>query len=242
MHTMYVPMTTVLYKVCFCGWSVDNKYCNVLVHQPKALRTLDMYEFVTLTSKTRNLAPATRRDHYIFPRKLTDFHRRCIDMWLRHNSELTSQVLVDKLFRVFEVRVTNSYMSKVRKAWVGAQGHYSIYCQRHPSEFTPSLKHLLAKTYIVCMFRLHFISWKKIQIWSSLVEKKASHQQPSRHNSELTSQVLVDKLFRVFEVRVSNSYMSNVRKALGWCTRTLQYLLSTRLYCYIVSQAWRLTL
>ena len=25
--------------------------------------------------------------------------------------------------------MTNSYLSKVRKAWVGAQGHYSIYCQ-----------------------------------------------------------------------------------------------------------------
>jgi hypothetical protein len=44
-------MTTVLYKICFCDWSV---YCNVLVYQPKALRTLDMYEVVTLTSKTRN--------------------------------------------------------------------------------------------------------------------------------------------------------------------------------------------
>jgi hypothetical protein len=30
------------------------QYCNVLVYQPKALRTLDMYEVVTLTSKTRN--------------------------------------------------------------------------------------------------------------------------------------------------------------------------------------------
>ena len=43
-----------------------------------------------------------------------------------------------------------------------------------------------------------------------------------RHNSELTSPALVNRLFRVFDVRVT-SYMSKVRKALGWCTRTLQY-------------------
>jgi hypothetical protein len=35
-------------------WLISWQYCNVLVHQPKALRTLDMYEVVTLTSKTRN--------------------------------------------------------------------------------------------------------------------------------------------------------------------------------------------
>ena len=44
-----------------------------------------------------------------------------------------------------------------------------------------------------------------------------------RHNSELTSPALVNRLFRVFDVRVTTSYMSKVRKALGWCTRTLQY-------------------
>ena len=35
-------------------WLISWQYCNVLVYQPKALRTLDMYEVVTLTSKTRN--------------------------------------------------------------------------------------------------------------------------------------------------------------------------------------------
>jgi hypothetical protein len=44
-----------------------------------------------------------------------------------------------------------------------------------------------------------------------------------RHNSELTSPALVNRLFRVFDVRVTTSYMSKVRKALGWYTRTLQY-------------------
>jgi hypothetical protein len=35
-------------------WLISWQYCNVLVHQPKALHNLDMYEVVTLTSKTRN--------------------------------------------------------------------------------------------------------------------------------------------------------------------------------------------
>jgi hypothetical protein len=35
-------------------WLFSWQYCNVLVHQPKALRTLDMYQVVTLTSKTGN--------------------------------------------------------------------------------------------------------------------------------------------------------------------------------------------
>jgi hypothetical protein len=35
-------------------WLISWQYCNVLVHQSKALRTLDMYEVVTLTSKTRS--------------------------------------------------------------------------------------------------------------------------------------------------------------------------------------------
>ena len=35
-------------------WLISWQYCNVLVHQPKALRPLDMYEVVTLTSTTRN--------------------------------------------------------------------------------------------------------------------------------------------------------------------------------------------
>ena len=75
-----------------------------------------IFKFVKRYSSTGVLTPATRRDNYIFPRKLTDFHRRCIDMWLRHNSELTLQALVDRLFGVFHVRVTTSYMFKVRKA------------------------------------------------------------------------------------------------------------------------------
>ena len=45
----------------------------------------------------------------------------------------------------------------------------------------------------------------------------------TRNNSELTSQALVDRLFRVFDVRVTTSYTSKGRKALGWCTTTLQY-------------------
>ena len=49
---------------------------------------------------------------------------------------------------------------------------------RHPSEFAPSLKHLLVKTYLVCMFWLHLFSWQKIQIWSSLVEKKSLSSAP----------------------------------------------------------------
>ena len=35
-------------------WFICWQYCNVLVHQPKALRPMDVYEVVTLTSKTRN--------------------------------------------------------------------------------------------------------------------------------------------------------------------------------------------
>jgi hypothetical protein len=35
---------------------------------------------------------------------------------------------------------------------------------KHPSEFAPSLKHLLVKTYLVCMFWLYLFSWQKIQI------------------------------------------------------------------------------
>jgi hypothetical protein len=61
-----------------------------------------------------------------------------------------------------------------------------------------------------------------------------------RHNSELTSQALVDRLFRVFDVRVTTSYMSKVRKALGWCTRTLQYcqLISHKTNCVEYSGHW----
>ena len=44
-----------------------------------------------------------------------------------------------------------------------------------------------------------------------------------RHNSELTLQALVDRLFHVFDVRVTTSHMSKARKTLGWCTRTIQY-------------------
>ena len=42
------------------------------------------------------------------------------------------------------------------------------------------------------------------------------------NNNELTLEALVGRLFRVFDVRVTTSYMSKVRKALGWCTRALQ--------------------
>ena len=38
-------------------------------------------------------------------------------MWLHKNNELTLEALVRRLFRVFDVRVTTSYMSKVRKGW-----------------------------------------------------------------------------------------------------------------------------
>jgi transposase len=90
-----------------------------LLHRKHNVTTTrqSIFKFVKRYRSTGVLAPATWRDHYRFPRKLTDFHRRCIDMWLRHNSELTSQVLVDKLFRVFDVRVTTSYMSKLRNAF-----------------------------------------------------------------------------------------------------------------------------
>ena len=81
-----------------------------------ATTSQSIFKCVKRYSSTCVLAPATRRDNNIFPTKLTDFHRRCIGMWLRHNSELTSQIIVDKLFRVFDIRVTTSYMSKVRKA------------------------------------------------------------------------------------------------------------------------------
>ena len=87
-----------------------------------------IFKFVKWYSSTGVLAPATRRDNNRFPRKLTDFHRRCIDMWLRHNSELTLQALVDRLFHVFDVRVTTSYMSKVRKA-LGWYTRTLQYCQ-----------------------------------------------------------------------------------------------------------------
>jgi hypothetical protein len=48
-----------------------------------------IFKFVKQNSSTGVLAPPTRRDNNRFPRKLTTFQRRCIDMWLRHNSELT---------------------------------------------------------------------------------------------------------------------------------------------------------
>jgi transposase len=87
-----------------------------------------IFKLVKRHSSTGVLAPATRRDNNRFPRKLKDFHRRCIDMWLRHNSELTSQALVDRLFPVFDVRVTTWYMSKVRKA-LGWCTRTLQYCQ-----------------------------------------------------------------------------------------------------------------
>jgi hypothetical protein len=38
-------------------WLSSCQFCNALVHHPKALRTLDMYEVVTLTSNTRKGLP-----------------------------------------------------------------------------------------------------------------------------------------------------------------------------------------
>ena len=101
-----------------------------LLHRKHNVTTTrqSIFKFVKRYSSTGILAPATRRDNNRFPRKLTDFHRRCIDMWLRHNSELTLQVLVDRLFRVFDVRATTSYMSKVRKA-LGWYTRTLQYCQ-----------------------------------------------------------------------------------------------------------------
>ena len=101
-----------------------------LLHRKHNVATTrqSIFKFVKRYSSTGVLAPATRRDNYRFPRKLTDFHRKCIDIWLRHNSELTSQALVDKLFRAFDVRVTTSYMSKVRKA-LGWCTRILQYCQ-----------------------------------------------------------------------------------------------------------------
>jgi hypothetical protein len=86
-----------------------------------------IFKFVKQCSSTGVLAPPTRWDNDTFPRKLTGFHRRCIDMWFRHNSELTSQGLVDRLVPCFlklgwQLRAYPSYT----KPWVGAQGHYII--------------------------------------------------------------------------------------------------------------------
>ena len=101
-----------------------------LLHRTHNVATTSqsIFKCVKRHSSTCVLAPATRRDNNIFPRKLTDFHRRCIGMWLRHNSELTSQALVDRLFRVVDVRVTTSYMSKRRKA-LGWCTRTIQYCQ-----------------------------------------------------------------------------------------------------------------
>ena len=98
-----------------------------LLHNVATTRQ-SIFKFVKWYSSTGVLAPATRRDNYRFLWRLTDFHRRSIDMWLHHNSELTSQALVDKLFRVFEVRVTTSYMSKIRKV-LGWCTRTLQYCQ-----------------------------------------------------------------------------------------------------------------
>jgi hypothetical protein len=92
-----------------------------------ATSSQSIFKCVKRYSSTCVLAPATRRDN-IFPTKLTDFHRRCIGMWLCQNSELTSQALVDRLFRVVDVRVTTSYMSKGRKA-LGWCTRTLQYCQ-----------------------------------------------------------------------------------------------------------------
>jgi transposase len=99
-----------------------------LLHRKHNVTTTrqSIFKFVKRYSSTGVLAPATRRDNNRFPRKLTDFHRRCIDMWLCHNSELTLQALVDRLFRVFDIRVTLRTCPRYTKPWVGTQGHYSI--------------------------------------------------------------------------------------------------------------------
>ena len=87
-----------------------------------------IFKLVKRHNSTGVLAPATRRDNTKFPRKLTDFHSRCIDMWIPNNSELTSQALVDRLFRVFDVKVTTSYTSTGRKA-LGWCTRTLQYCQ-----------------------------------------------------------------------------------------------------------------
>jgi hypothetical protein len=43
---------------------------------------------------------------------------------------------------------------------------------RHPSEFAPSLKHLLVKTYLVCMFWLHPFSCTLQSLFLLLIRHK----------------------------------------------------------------------
>jgi hypothetical protein len=91
-----------------------------LLHRTHNVATTSqsIFKCVKRHSSTCVLAPASRRDNNIFPRKLTDFHR----------SELTSQALVDRLFHIVDVRVTTSYMSKGRKA-LGWCTRTIQYCQ-----------------------------------------------------------------------------------------------------------------
>ena len=85
-----------------------------------------IFKFVKQNSSTGVLAPPTRRDNNRFPRKLTTFQRRCIDMWLRHNSELTLQGIVDRLFVFLTLGWQLRAYPRYAKPWVGAQGHYII--------------------------------------------------------------------------------------------------------------------
>ena len=167
-----------------------------LLHRKHNVTTTrqSIFKFVKRYSSTGVLAPATRRDN-IIPRKLTDFHRRCIDMWLRHNSELTSQALVNRLFRVFDVRVTT---------WIGAQGHYNIVnwsaTKTNFVEYSGHWMHLDPKKHLITSYLLlrlllrwvlmrGFFFTRELQIWIFCQLIKWSRNMHPRY-------VLINKCFR----------------------------------------------
>ena len=72
--------------------------------------------FLQRYKSTGALASASKRNSRRKNRKLTEFHKKCINMWLNHNNELTSKAIAEKLLQVFNIKVSVQYISHIRKS------------------------------------------------------------------------------------------------------------------------------
>ena len=126
-----------------------------LLHRKHNVATTrkSIFKFVKRYSSTGVLAPATRRENNRFPRKLTDFHRRCIDKWLYNNKALTLEALVERLFVCLKLWWQLRTYPRYAKPWVGAQGHYRIgscsATRRHFVAYSCQWMHLDPKKHLI---------------------------------------------------------------------------------------------
>lgn len=84
--------------------------------------------FLKRYNMTGSIAPSASVKRKRRARKLTEFHKNCINMWLSANNELTSKEISARLLKVFNVKLTTSYVSLIRKS-LGWTARRLKYCQ-----------------------------------------------------------------------------------------------------------------